>query len=156
MNHRERSLRLVYPSCIWITSKRALYGFNLLVLTSFEVATVITMDSQEPACCYNSHLLGFLTASPYKARFGGAKFGRGWGQLMYGTAGCTMFAHLKWQTPNGSHQFVVGSTLSVLHVHARINSRPVLPRGRDQYHLLFSGRMKRFGLVAQSIKLPSQ
>ena len=84
---------------------------------------MITMDSQEPTCCYNSHLLGFLTASPYKARFGGAKFGRGWGQLMCGTAGCTMFAHLKRQTPNRSHQFVVGNTLSMLHVHARINLR---------------------------------
>ena len=39
------------------------------------------------------------------------------------TAGCTMFAYLKQQTPNGSHQFVVGNALSVLHVHARINSR---------------------------------
>jgi len=35
--------------------------FILLVLMSFEVTTVTTMDSQEPACCDNSHLLGFLT-----------------------------------------------------------------------------------------------
>ena len=39
------------------TSKRALYGFNILMLTSFEVTTVTTVDSQEPTCCYNSHLL---------------------------------------------------------------------------------------------------
>jgi len=33
--------------------------FNLLMLMSFEVAT---MTTQEPACCDNSHhLLGFLT-----------------------------------------------------------------------------------------------
>ena len=33
--------------------------FNLLVLTSFEVTTTTTMDPQEPACCYNSHLLAW-------------------------------------------------------------------------------------------------
>ena len=93
---------------------------------------------------------------------------------------------------------MVGNTLSVLHVYARVffylrefgglhvlglysgltrqwverwnptpaiplplhlpglYSSPVLPRGRDQYHLLFGGRMKRFGLVAQSNSLPSR
>ena len=50
--------------------------FNLLVLTSFEVTTMITMDSQEPACCYSSQLAWILKevdASmqlPYKACFG--------------------------------------------------------------------------------------
>ena len=52
-------------------------GFNLHMLMSFEVSTVTTMDSQEPACCDSSHLLSFLAKLPYKARFGGAKFGRG-------------------------------------------------------------------------------
>ena len=110
-------------------------GFNLLVPMSFEVSTVTTMDSQEPASCDNSHLLGFLTKYvganmqlPYKARFGGAKFGRGWGlapspghsqilsrsrdkiwewpgdearcQLMYGS-----LTHLR-----GAHKLLVGST----------------------------------------------
>ena len=69
-----------------ITLQNALYtDFNLLVLTSLEVTTVTTMDSQEPACCYKIHLLGFLMQLPYKARYGGAKFGRGWDQLMYGS-----------------------------------------------------------------------
>ena len=52
--------------------------FNLLVLTSFEITTTTTMDSQEPACCYNSHFLAWLLNEvganiqlPYKARFGG-------------------------------------------------------------------------------------
>ena len=31
--------------------------YNLLMLTSFEVATVTTMDSQQPACCDDGHLL---------------------------------------------------------------------------------------------------
>ena len=30
---------------------------KLLVLMSFEVATVTSMDSQEPACCDDGHLL---------------------------------------------------------------------------------------------------
>ena len=32
-----------------------------LVLMSFEVLPPINMDSQEPSCCDNSYLLGFLT-----------------------------------------------------------------------------------------------
>ena len=47
------------PILYRITLQNAAY--NLLVLTSFEVTTVTTMDSEEPACCYNSHLLGVLT-----------------------------------------------------------------------------------------------
>jgi len=31
---------------------------KLLVLMSFEVTTVTSMDSQEPACCDDGHLLG--------------------------------------------------------------------------------------------------
>ena len=32
-------------------------NYKQLVLTSFEVATVTTMDSQQPACCDDGHLL---------------------------------------------------------------------------------------------------
>ena len=52
--------------------------YKLLVLMSFEVTTVTSMDSQDPACS------GFLTKQvqtcslPYKARFGSAKFDTGW------------------------------------------------------------------------------
>ena len=46
------------PILCRITLQNAPYmDYNLLVLTSFEVATVTTMDSQEPPCCDNSHLL---------------------------------------------------------------------------------------------------
>jgi len=31
--------------------------YKLLMLMSFEVAAVTTMDSQEPACCDDDHLL---------------------------------------------------------------------------------------------------
>ena len=31
--------------------------YKLLVLMSFEVTTVTSMDSQEPACCDDGHLL---------------------------------------------------------------------------------------------------
>ena len=73
--------------------------FNLLVLMSFEVATVTAMDSQEPACCYNSHLLGLNEVVvnmqlPYKARFVYAKFSRGWDQLMYGSL--TLLCTTSW------------------------------------------------------------
>ena len=44
-----------------------------------------TMDSQEPAVtiatCLASNKVGGNTLLPYKVRFGGAKFDRGWGQL---------------------------------------------------------------------------
>ena len=46
-----------HPSCV--KSHFQNMDFNLLVLISFEVATVTTMDSQEhPTCCDNSYLLG--------------------------------------------------------------------------------------------------
>ena len=60
---------------------------DLLTLMSFEVTpmtTMTTMDSQEPACCYNSHLLGFLQL-PYKACFGGAKFDTGLDPMEFDT-----------------------------------------------------------------------
>ena len=57
-----RSSELVYPSCVESHFKMCLQNvpykdYNLLVLTSFEVATVTTMDSQEPTCCDDGHLL---------------------------------------------------------------------------------------------------
>ena len=71
------------PILYRITLQNAPYmDFNLLVLMTFEVTTVTSMDSQEPACCYNSHLLGFLQLL-YKVCFGGAKFDTGLDQLMY-------------------------------------------------------------------------
>ena len=61
--HTEKERWTSVPILYRITLQNVPYmDFNLLVLiTSFAVATVTTMDSQEPACCYNSHLLGFLT-----------------------------------------------------------------------------------------------
>ena len=61
--HAEKERWTSVPILYRITLQNVPYmDFNLLVLiTSFAVATVTTMDSQEPACCYNSHLLGFLT-----------------------------------------------------------------------------------------------
>ena len=58
MNHyTESSVSIL---CQITLQKHALYiNFNLIVLTSFEVFIMTTMDSQEPPCCYNSHLLGF-------------------------------------------------------------------------------------------------
>ena len=69
MNRYERrSVRLAYSSCVESHFKNTLYmGFNLLMLTSFEVTTVTTMDSQE-------HEAGTNMQLPYKALFGGAKF----------------------------------------------------------------------------------
>ena len=41
-----------------ITLQNAPYkDYNLNVLTSFEVTAVTTMNSQEPACCDDGHLL---------------------------------------------------------------------------------------------------
>jgi len=45
----------VYPSCVESHFKTRLK--RLLVLTSFEVTTVTSMDSQEPARCDDGHLL---------------------------------------------------------------------------------------------------
>ena len=63
-------------------------GFNLLMLMSFEIATVTTMDLKSQSAVRIAWLLNEVSANmqlPYKAHFGGIKFGRGWGQLMYGS-----------------------------------------------------------------------
>ena len=62
MNRHAEERWTSVPILYRITLQNVSYmDFNLLMLTSFEVTTVTTMDSQEPACCYNSYLLGFLT-----------------------------------------------------------------------------------------------
>ena len=63
MNRYVRSsFKIAYLSRVELHFQNVPYmDFNLLALVSFEFTTVTTMDSQEPACCYNSHLLGFLT-----------------------------------------------------------------------------------------------
>ena len=62
MNHHgEKERWTSVPILCIITLQNVPYiDYKLLVLTSFVVATVTTMDSQESACCDNSHLLGFL------------------------------------------------------------------------------------------------
>ena len=49
--HGEKELLTSVPILYWITLQ------NALMLTSFEVTTVTSMDSQEPACCDDGHLL---------------------------------------------------------------------------------------------------
>jgi len=49
--HSEKERLTSIPILCQITLQNAPYkDYKLLVLTSFEVATVTTMDSQEPAC----------------------------------------------------------------------------------------------------------
>ena len=56
--HGEKEWLTSVPILCQITLQNAPYkDYNLLVLTSFEVATVTTMDSQGPACCDDGHLL---------------------------------------------------------------------------------------------------
>ena len=56
--HSEKERWTSVPILCRITLKNASYmEYKLLVLTSFEVATVTTMDSQQPACCDDGHLL---------------------------------------------------------------------------------------------------
>ena len=58
--HGEKERLTSVPIMCRITLQNAPYkDYNLLVLTltSFEVATETTMDSQEPACCDDGHLL---------------------------------------------------------------------------------------------------
>ena len=57
--HVVHTMRLTsVPILHLITLQNAPYkDYNLLLLTSFEVATVINMDSQEPACCDDGNLL---------------------------------------------------------------------------------------------------
>ena len=50
------------PILCRITLQNVPYNdYKLFVLMSFEVTTVTSMDSQEPACSDDGHLLGFLT-----------------------------------------------------------------------------------------------
>ena len=59
--HTKRERWTSVPILYRITLQNASYmDFKLLLLTSFEVAATDYYDSQEPACCFNSHLLGFL------------------------------------------------------------------------------------------------
>ena len=56
--HGEKKRSTSVPILCRITLQNAPYmGYKLLVLMSFEVTTVTSMDSQEPACCDDSHLL---------------------------------------------------------------------------------------------------
>ena len=57
--------------------------YKLLVLMSFEVTTVASMDSQEPpavmmATCWFLNEVDGTCLLPYKVHFEGAKFDRGW------------------------------------------------------------------------------
>ena len=56
--HGEKECWTSVPIQCQITLQNAPYmDYKLLVLTSFEVDTATTMDSQEPACCDDGHLL---------------------------------------------------------------------------------------------------
>ena len=56
--HGEKEQLTSVPILCRITLQNAPYkDYKLLVLTSFEVTTVTSMDSQEPACCDDGHLL---------------------------------------------------------------------------------------------------
>ena len=73
----------MYPSCVEYHFKmRLIMGYKLLVLMSFEVTTVTSMDSQEPSPAVMMATCGLLNEhAAYlnnKACFGGAKFDRGW------------------------------------------------------------------------------
>ena len=73
-----RSSELVYPSCVITLQNVAYKGHKLLVLISFEVTTVTSVDSQEPTCCdmATSWLLNEVGAN--MVHFGGTKFNRRW------------------------------------------------------------------------------
>ena len=56
--HSEKERSTSVPILCRITLQTTPYkDYKLPVLTSFEVATVTTMDSQESACCDDGHLL---------------------------------------------------------------------------------------------------
>ena len=56
--HGEKERLTSVPILCRITLQNAPYkDYKLLVLTSFEVTSVTTMESQEPACCDDGHLL---------------------------------------------------------------------------------------------------
>ena len=72
---------------------------------SFEVTTVTSMDSQEPACCDDGHLLASQRSRCEHAAylispvFGGTKFDRGWDirvqywlNILYYTSNIRIFA----------------------------------------------------------------
>ena len=60
--HSEKEQWTSVPIQCRITLQNAPYkDYKLPVLMSFEVTTVTSMDSQEPTCCDDGHLLGFLT-----------------------------------------------------------------------------------------------
>ena len=62
--HGEKKRWTSVPSCVESHFKTHLiWIFNLFVLTNFEITT---MDSQEPTCCDNSHLLGQCIFLPTK------------------------------------------------------------------------------------------
>ena len=56
--HSEKERLTCVPILSRITLQNTPYkDYKLLMLTSFEVTTVTSMDSQEPACCDDGHLL---------------------------------------------------------------------------------------------------
>ena len=56
--HGEKEHLTSVPILCRITLQNAPYkDYKLLMLTSFEVTTVTTMDSKELACCDDGHLL---------------------------------------------------------------------------------------------------
>jgi len=56
--HGEKERWTSVPILCRITLQNAPYkDYKLLVLMSFEVTTATSMDSQEPACCDDGHLL---------------------------------------------------------------------------------------------------
>ena len=56
--HGEKERLTSIPILCRITLQNTPYkDYKLLVLTSFEVTTVTSMDSQELACCDDGHLL---------------------------------------------------------------------------------------------------
>ena len=60
--HGEKERWTSVPILCRIALQNAPYmDYKLLVLMSFEVTTVTSIDSQESACCDDGHLLGFLT-----------------------------------------------------------------------------------------------
>ena len=61
--HGEKERWTSVPILCQITLQNAPYmDYKLLVLITFEVTAVTSMDSQEPACCDDGHLsAGFLT-----------------------------------------------------------------------------------------------
>ena len=56
--HGKKEWLTSVPILCQITLQNAPYkDYKSLMLMSFEVATVTTMDSQKPACCDDGHLL---------------------------------------------------------------------------------------------------